>query len=566
MDDPDDLRRSTALLPAASEVAGDADPLPGRGEAAAPAGGPSQPSVRHVFADHRAAPAGAGRQRDPGRRDDRAAAPSRGARGRAQAPADPRSYPADGSRADHRRRRLRPLRRDAAAFGRGRRALVRSPADAPSVRAPLATVQGRWASEEPECGGTGWRTVRGTVGPSNGRSVVEPHRAPPLRVPGLRDLRAGGAAVAPHRARPSRSRPAGAWDGRRMRPSRDPGCAGPCPLPDRVLPQAGSRKGAVDHLPLCRPKPDLRARRARSGPRDAGRPGGQDHGPAGTAGGCHRAARAGRAGDLCARSADRRAIARRAMDDTPVKMAAPCTGRTATARLRAYGRGTRGEPCGRHRCETHGERGGSPPPAGIAPRPPVVLRGHVARGSPARPGRRGSLLAGIAARIPCPLPCRVRAPLPPRRHPRGSGDGRAAIDRSGGPVEEDGTQGPSRDIASQWTAGRGMCAAGPFATGPGPVVPQGLPVHRAPRPQGEGRPCPPPGHADLHGRAGDEAIARIAQLHAVGQRRGARRRTEASGSGRRVPRLSSTTSKAGRTPGFPASRPSPSRSAAPRPA
>ncbi len=130
-------------------------------------------------------------------------------------------------------------------------------------------------------------------------------------------------------------------------------------------------------------------------------------------------------------------------------------------------------------------------PAGIAPRPPVVLRG--ARGSPARPGRRGSLPAGIAARIPCPLPpLGILAAPDPAHCPTGSGAGR---------------------------------------------IPEGAAV----------------------GHAGFGHLSRPGDIRVAARRAGGDPAGECRADLRRHRRLAATSS-------FPASRPSPSRSAAPRPA
>ena len=61
-------------------------------------------------------------------------------------------------------------------------------------------------------------------------------------------------------------------------------------------------------------KPDLRPRGPRSGSLDTGRLGRQIHRPAGTTGGCHRAACAGGSGDLCRRYPGRDADARNRQD------------------------------------------------------------------------------------------------------------------------------------------------------------------------------------------------------------------------------------------------------------
>ena len=95
-----------------------------------------------------------------------------------------------------------------------------------------------------------------------------------------------------------------------------------------VGPRKPRRRRSSAALP---PKPDLRARRVRSGSLDAGRLGGQIHRPAGTAGGRHRSACAGGANDLCRRH--------------PCRDSGAGHCQTQTARLWAYGRDER--PWGR---------------------------------------------------------------------------------------------------------------------------------------------------------------------------------------------------------------------------
>jgi transposase len=67
-------------------------------------------------------------------------------------------------------------------------------------------------------------------------------------------------------------------------------CFTQAPLPSRPIERGRPGPGLLAHI---------RPRGARSGPFDAGQLGGQVRRPAGTAGGRHRAACAGRAGDLC---------------------------------------------------------------------------------------------------------------------------------------------------------------------------------------------------------------------------------------------------------------------------
>ena len=114
----------------------------------------------------------------------------------------------------------------------------------------------------------------------------EPDRPSPPGLFRLRGLHTGRLAIPPDRARPSRPRPAGACSGLQIR------------RPSAAL----------------SPEPDLRARRTRPRPLDARGLGRQVHGASGTARRCHRAACAGRPGDLRGRHPGQDAGARHRQD------------------------------------------------------------------------------------------------------------------------------------------------------------------------------------------------------------------------------------------------------------